>query len=211
VDHVTPLTAALQHMVDRCTTPLYVQVDEDMLLEPDAIGRLHELTGREWQPNLALVVGQLYDPHLDRNIEGVKINSHAVGRQFPWDRYASVLERNRALEASGYRIARRPLPESGERMVFGTHVLDPHPSRVFERYRRLELFRLAYPDELAWFAEYPHVFLRRVLAHGDPADYYALMGIIAANLAGDGLTASDSTLEALETFLGVEHSADRDR
>ena len=42
VDHVAPMSAALQRMQDECTTPYYVQVDEDMLLYPQAIRTLHE-------------------------------------------------------------------------------------------------------------------------------------------------------------------------
>jgi len=32
---------AFQAMLDTCDTPYYVQVDEDMLLHPDAVRRLH--------------------------------------------------------------------------------------------------------------------------------------------------------------------------
>ena len=41
VDHVGP-SAALQYMMDECTTPFYVEVDEDVLLYPQAIRTLHE-------------------------------------------------------------------------------------------------------------------------------------------------------------------------
>ena len=37
IDHVAPLSAALQEMIHRCRTRYYVEVDEDMMLAPDAI------------------------------------------------------------------------------------------------------------------------------------------------------------------------------
>ena len=78
LDHVAPLGVALQRMVDTCTTPFYVQVDEDMLLYPHAIRTLWErIRGRS---DTALVVGNLYDVHLERHIAGVKIFRHEAVR-----------------------------------------------------------------------------------------------------------------------------------
>jgi hypothetical protein len=42
VEGITPLSVALQQMLDRCRTPYYVQVDEDMLLYPQAVRTLFE-------------------------------------------------------------------------------------------------------------------------------------------------------------------------
>ncbi|MBI4341822.1 MAG: hypothetical protein HY599_00470 [Candidatus Omnitrophica bacterium] len=38
---VAPMSRAFQAMPERCVTPYFVQVDADMLLDPDAIERLH--------------------------------------------------------------------------------------------------------------------------------------------------------------------------
>lgn len=179
IEGVAPLQRALQLMLDRCTTPYFVQVDEDMLLEPDSIRRLYELMGREW-PNVAILVGQLHDDHLGRPIEGVKLHRLEFVGQFPWSEYRSVLERNDAIVAAGHRIARRPIAGTGERMTFGVHAPDRTPASIFDRYRHLERLRRTRPDEVEWFADYPAEFLRRVLDGGDEADYYALMGILAA-------------------------------
>lgn len=216
IEGVAPLTAALQLMIDHCTTPFFVQVDEDMLLEPDAIRRLHMLILREWR-DVAILVGLLDDPHLGRTIEGVKIHRLAHVRLFPWDHYRSVLERNRAMTAASCFVARRPLKESGERLIFGRHVIDPSPGAVFERYRYLERLRRSQPEEVEWFASYPREFLERVLDGGTEVDFYALMGILAAvaeSRASDSADGSpvpppkdyrrmksDPTIEAATAFL----------
>jgi len=185
IDHVAPLPAALQLMLDHCETPLFVQVDEDMWLESDAIGRLYELIVDEW-PDVAIVVGQLVDSHLQRPIEGVKIHRTELVRQFPWHGITTVLERNQALEAGGYRIARRPIQGTSERMTFGTHELGSDPATIVGRYRHLELLRMSSPAELDWFESYPDQFLRRVLAEHSEVDYYALIGVMAARLDREG-------------------------
>lgn len=179
IDHVAPITAALQHMLDRCATEFFVQVDEDMLLEPDAVGRLYDLIAASWR-DTAIVVGQLFDTHLERPIEGVKIHRTALVRPFPWSEFATVQERNRALEAAGNRVARRPVADSGQRLIFGTHELDPAPTAILRRYLDLELLRLANPERLAWFEPYPAEFLRRLRTEPREIDLYALVGVMAA-------------------------------
>lgn len=57
---VYPMSAAFQAMPDRCRTPYFVQVDADMVLEPDAIETLHgEIVGTG--PRTVQVSGQLYE------------------------------------------------------------------------------------------------------------------------------------------------------
>jgi hypothetical protein len=70
IEGVRPLSAALQQMLDGCRTPFYVQVDEDMLLYPEAVRTLSERISSA-PPDVAIVVGQLYDVHLKRCIQGV--------------------------------------------------------------------------------------------------------------------------------------------
>jgi len=72
LDGVAPLSAALQRMVDSCETPFYVQVDEDMLLRPHAIRTLHAGIA-ESDSRIAMVVGNLYDVHLERGIHGPEL------------------------------------------------------------------------------------------------------------------------------------------
>ncbi len=181
IDHVAPLPVALQRMLDRCETPYYVQVDEDMLLDSDAVRRLHELMSAEW-PNVAVLVGLLYDPHLGRTIEGIKLHRLDFGREFPWTDYPYVFARNQALEAAGHRVARRPDVDSGPgKRTFGVHDIGRDPRGVFERYHDLERARLARPEAIAWFSGYPAQFLRRFLDKGDEVDFFALMGVLAAH------------------------------
>lgn len=185
IARVAPLPAALQLMIDDCTTPYLLQVDEDMVLDADAVRRLYDLIEREW-PDAAIVVGGLHDAHLERTIEGVKISRHSMVRDFSWTSYPTVLERNEALAAAGYRIARRPVAGTDERMTFGQHLLAPTAEAAFERYRDLELLRRSRPAEIEWFADYPATFLRRFLERGEELDFFALMGVMAANAEDDG-------------------------
>lgn len=57
---VAPMSRAFQTMPERCTTPYFVQVDADMILEPHAIETLYEAIRRSgWRTYM--VYGRLYE------------------------------------------------------------------------------------------------------------------------------------------------------
>ena len=120
LDHVAPPGVAIRRMVDTCTTPFYVQVDEDMLLYPHAIRTLWERI-RAAGSGTALVVGNLHDPHLERRSAGLKIFRHEAVRGLPVqgmpDRLASLPQH---LQAAGHRIVQMPLTDEDALGLHGT-------------------------------------------------------------------------------------------
>ena len=60
ISNVYPMSAAFQAMPDRCETPYFLQVDADMVLEPDAAETLHDALRRS-SPRIFQVSGQLYE------------------------------------------------------------------------------------------------------------------------------------------------------
>lgn len=60
ISDVYPMSAAFQAMPDRCETPYFLQVDADMVLEPDAAETLHDALRRS-SPRIFQVSGQLYE------------------------------------------------------------------------------------------------------------------------------------------------------
>jgi hypothetical protein len=195
---VTPLAAALQRMLDTCATPYFVQVDEDMLLSPRAIRTLHEWI-RDAAPTVALCVGELWDEHLGRPIEGVKIARLAIVRRYRWDAGTSIFSRNRQLLADGFTIARRP---PGPPDTLGLHAPHWTALSLYERYYTLERWRRANPDDLAWFEPYGEIFLRRFRERPSRETFFALMGILSGALGPAEVPASkDAT--AYETLPGL--------
>ena len=82
IDSHAPMNAALQKMLDDCATEFYVQVDEDMLLYPHAIRTLFErMIGHP--AHIALHVEYLFDCHVRKCIQGVKIFRHEVVKRYP--------------------------------------------------------------------------------------------------------------------------------
>jgi glycosyltransferase involved in cell wall biosynthesis len=185
LDHVVPLSAALQRMVDSCETPFYVQVDEDMLLHPHAIRTLHRRIS-ESDPRVAMVVGNLYDVHLERAIHGVKILRHETVRHCRIEGEEDwVATLRRELERGGHAVVRMSLgdvtPSSPD--VLGLHGTRWTPASIYARYADLGRRWRAGAPSLRWFEDYPERFLRRFLDDRSELNLFALMGVVAGVLA----------------------------
>jgi hypothetical protein len=77
VENAPPLSAAFQRALVACETPYVVQIEEDMLLSPHAIRTLVDELEQQ-APEVAMYVAPLYDGHLDRATQGVKISRRAM-------------------------------------------------------------------------------------------------------------------------------------
>jgi hypothetical protein len=185
LDNVVPLSAALQRMVDCCETPFYVQVDEDMLLRPHAIRTLHRRIS-ESDPRVAMVVGNLYDAHLERGIHGVKILRHEAVRHCRIEGTEDwVAALRQELEGSGHVIVRTSLADTAPSSpdILGLHGTRWTPASIYARYADLGRRWRAGAPSLRWFEDYPERFLRRFLDDRSELNLFALMGVVAGVLA----------------------------
>jgi glycosyltransferase involved in cell wall biosynthesis len=181
IDRVAPMSAAFQQMLDRCQTPFFVQVDEDMLLHPHAVRGLYERMVAA-DDRVAIVVGDLYDAHLERRIHGVKMYRHEIARRYPFSDVESFEKQQaRQMKADGYRFdADNRADGSYNDRVLGLHGTHWTARSIYERYASLESRRRRHPEALVWFESYPAVFLERVLEDPTELNVAALMGVLSA-------------------------------
>ena len=180
LDRVAPLSAALETMARECTTPYWIQVDEDMLLYENAVGALHARI-EELGERCAICVGNLYDVHLARCIRGVKIFRHAVAARYPVaDAEDGVKRRHDRMLADGYSIDGWDL-EGGTPLAggtFGVHGTHWTSASIYSRYFSLERRRRRHPDRYGWFDAYHDEFLQRMIAEPTELNFFALMGVV---------------------------------
>ena len=191
IDRVAPMSAAFQRMMDRCSTPFYLQVDEDMLLEPHAVRTLYQRMISA-EPDVAILTANLWDQHLERCIIGVKIFRHAIVRHFPFANIASCeKDHNRRLRESGYRIVSAPVEHATRDSsdTLGLHGAHYSNQSLFERYSTLMRNRHRHPQPMAWFDDHAIQFMERFYQQPSEENYFALMGVVAGCLTrcdGDG-------------------------
>jgi len=185
IDHVAPMSAAFQQMLDECATPYYVQVDEDMLLYPHAVRTLYERLAA-MEPRTVQYVAALYDVHLERVIYGLKIFKHTVVRRYPLrDVNGCEWDQIRRLRADGYVDVRIPLEGATRHSehTLGLHGTYWTPEAVYLRYFVLELTRRMGNHTHEWLRTMAPIFLERFLDTGSEVDFHALMGVLAGSLA----------------------------
>jgi hypothetical protein len=186
IENVAPMSAAFQQMIDRCRTPYYVQVDEDMLLKPHAIRTLYECV-QESDDDHAIVVRLLWDDHLRRAIQGVKIYRHGIVSQFPYrDVQSCEIDQIKRFQAHEFKIARpidREYYEDSPE-VLGYHGKFFHIESVYERYFSLMQKRKKYAVKVHWIDRHLIEFFERFKADPTEFNLMAVLGFLAGHLVG---------------------------
>ncbi|MFM9009938.1 MAG: hypothetical protein ACKON8_03450, partial [Planctomycetota bacterium] len=206
--NVAPMSAAFQAMLDRCQTPFYVQVDEDMLLRPHAIRTLHERI-KATPPEVPLVVAWLWDADLGMRRQGVKAFRHALVSRYPYaDVQSCEKDQLRRMAADGFLHARPPEKEPAEDDpgVLGVECAHDDPARAFERYATLEQRRLRHPDKLAWFEPCAAEFLRRFRTDAGEKHLLSLLGVIAGRLLGAERELGEKDFRTYATLPGLREA-----
>ncbi|TKB82891.1 MAG: glycosyltransferase family 1 protein [Nitrospira sp.] len=72
IRNVSPFSAAAQEMITRCMTPFFIQVDEDMVLHPDAVSRMERQIVQA-PPEVGMICFHLFDEDRECPIQGIKI------------------------------------------------------------------------------------------------------------------------------------------
>jgi hypothetical protein len=176
IDRVGPLSAAFQQMIERCKTPFYVQVDEDMLLFPGAIETLERLI-KQSPSTVAIVCGYLWDCETQQAIQGVKIYRHAIVKQFPYrDTLSCEIEQLARMKTAGFTIE---FIVRGDRSTcLGEHGGQYTPETIFKRWQR-HFQKHHQIGNMTWIEPWPQRLLDRYLESRDLVHLYAFLGAVA--------------------------------
>ena len=71
-----PLSLAFQQMIDRVKTDYFIEVDEDIILQPNAVEILYNMIVNN--PEYVMVCCMLHDVHYNIPIRGVKIYNSTI-------------------------------------------------------------------------------------------------------------------------------------
>ena len=194
--NVAPMNVAFQRMLDSCQTPMFIQVDEDMLLHKHAVssmaGRLSVSSS-----DVAIAAFPLWDTHLDRAIMGVKAYRHAIVRGYPFQDSASCeMDQAQRFMRDGFKLDTVWPMSDGQMnrdsqydpLVMGEHVVRGQEV-VYERYYNLGS-KFARYGWMGWLGEEMHRVVQRLFercqvhdplrpSYSREEDLLALMGFAA--------------------------------
>jgi glycosyltransferase involved in cell wall biosynthesis len=133
VKDVRPIHKAINEGAARVTTPFFVQVDSDMVLDPDCIEQLR----KRMRPKMGEVVGMLRDPLMGQ-VMGVKLYRTECFRQVSMpDSITPDTDHYQLIRARGWKgtLARRGLrTRLNEVLALGEHSPSYTPDYTYHKY-----------------------------------------------------------------------------
>ncbi|NOS78022.1 MAG: glycosyltransferase [Nitrospira sp.] len=130
IRNVSPFSAAAQEMMTRCTTPYFIQVDEDMVLHPDAVSRMERQIAQA-PSEVGMICFHLYDEDRECPIQGVKIYRTELLRRVSFqDLKASEMNLLDQMGEQGIRWVLHP-------DILGRHGTTYTPESIYRRYKTM--------------------------------------------------------------------------
>lgn len=174
-----PMNRAFQEMIDRATTDYFVQVDEDMMLNENALSVMVEAMEQAEQ-HIAMICFYLWDDDREQRIQGIKIYRTKHMKELRWlNKKASEMDIIEQMKSRGYDWI------ADERVV-GRHGVVYTPRTIYHRYKTM------YEKDIRVWNSYPKDIQRQVkkfVETGDILQLFALLGsahgIINAPFAHD--------------------------
>jgi glycosyltransferase involved in cell wall biosynthesis/radical SAM superfamily enzyme YgiQ (UPF0313 family)/ADP-heptose:LPS heptosyltransferase/tetratricopeptide (TPR) repeat protein len=179
VENFRPVSTADQEMIRRCETDYFVKLDEDMILNPDAVRRMEAIMDAA-PAHVGMICFHLFDEDRETRIQGIKIfrTSHLKEH------------RVRDVRASDMDLLDR-LEERGVKWVLHDEIMGRHgtfytPEIIYLRYKTM------YEKDISVWNVLTDDIRRkadRFRESGDPLQLFALLGavhgIIGAPFARD--------------------------
>lgn len=168
IRNLSPFNVAAQAMFDRCDTEYFIQLDEDMMLNPDAVERMEEVM--ETAPaDVGMVCFHLYDEDLERKIQGIKIYRTGHFREMRFkDLKASELDLLEQMERCGVKWVLHP-------EMVGRHGTLYTPSSIYHRYRTMYEKDIRTWNLVTWDLRKKAAKFQRT---GDINQLFALLGAV---------------------------------
>jgi len=174
-----PMSAAFQEMLTRCKTRYFIQLDEDMILEETAVQTMYD-AAISLDDKEAFAVFPLWDVHLDRWLQGVKIYDHNIVRNYPYENTISCeVGQFKRLEADGYTF--KNIPYGGRESCVGLHGTSYTTITAYERYKDL-VEKHRRHGLVRWVDEYYQIFFNRMEQNFNPIAAASFAGMVIGNI-----------------------------
>lgn len=202
-----PMSVAFQEMLNRCKTEYYIEVDEDMILDRNAVNEMY-VSIKSSDSKTSMIGFQLLDVHLDFIIYGVKIYKYNIFKNYPYslETISCEIDQLSKLQKDGYTYA---LIEK----VVGKHNLFWNDDLIFERYFNL---MEKYKDfKYIWIEKLPMKLWEILQRSPTKQNLYALLGIYTSLIKQEKIIQGEKDFtnirsiekERMESFLSFPNTS----
>lgn len=130
IRNIRPFNAAMQEAINRCDTEYFIQVDEDMILYPDAVKIMQDIMDRA-PDDVGMLCFHLYDEDRAQNIQGIKIYRLSCFKKLiANDVLTSEMDLLEQLDRTGVKWVLCP-------QVMGRHGVIYSPESIYLRYKSM--------------------------------------------------------------------------
>lgn len=194
-----PMGIAFQEMLNRCETEYYCQIDDDMILNENAIETMYNSIINS-DEKTAMVCYKLHDVHLNKGIDGVKIYKYNIFKNYPYNInvLSCEMEQLENIEKNGFNYKRIST-------IIGQHCPIWTKENIFERYYN-------YIDKLKKFGSKNYInmlnnLLKIFLKEPNQLNLYAFIGGLASILtSGTRSEEKDFTKPILKEFKKIDET-----
>lgn len=170
IENYSPMSEAFNQMLIRCTTPYFVQCDEDIILKPEAINHMHTVMLKN-KPTTAVLLFHLHDIHDNRTIRGVRINRTEVLKKYPFqDTLACENNQKIAMAKDGFIVGI-------DGIIMGDHSPYWTNYSIFQRYYNMMERSKFYPGK---YNEVPKSLWKTLKQNPTELKLYALLGAFSS-------------------------------
>ena len=183
IENVTPLAAALQEMVTRCTTPYYIQLDEDMVLNSEAINIMYNSIRNNVE--FFCRVFPLTEKAINQSVYGIKIFNHDVMARYSYNlnSTSASVELFQQMEKDGLKF-------KNETTVVGLHSPLWTPETIYNRYYILSK-KIKTDIGGGGYGDLHKKFREKLAVDFNPLDFWAMMGVVAARYSTQPISFKD--------------------
>lgn len=170
----SPMSAAFQQMLDRCTTKYFIQCDNDMVLYPKSVQTMYEYIKKS-SDKTAIASFKLFDPHLGYRISGIKIYNNDIVKNYPYNLncLSCEVEQSTRLINDKYNFITT-------NQLVGTHNLYWTERDIFDRYYKIMQKYHVY--KYSFSKRIPQIVFNKFKTEPTLINFYACLGIIAGIL-----------------------------
>jgi len=192
----SPMDRAFQEMLNRVTTPYFIQVDNDMILDKEAVSIM--LDAIKSSPNKrAMLAFKLRDVHLSFDIYGVKIYKSKICKRYTYQENHPSCEMDQLerIQKDGFTYSVIPT-------VVGKHSPLWTDEDIFIRYYGLMKKYKIYGYD--WISHLPRKIYNLSAKFNDDKNFFALAGILTAIVDGKELTGEKNFRDHNEDFVEIK-------